>query len=104
MGWAPMVACTAWKWLWRNPLDNVHSDPDGDFSEVEKIKQTGALIIGITIVSRTAILRLFIELINFHTQRPAENEVIFVQGTGQVYSERDQMLGDIILRLAKKWS
>lgn len=27
MGWAPMVACTAWQWLWRNPLNNVHSDP-----------------------------------------------------------------------------
>lgn len=103
MGWAPMIACTAWQWLWRNPLDNVHSDPDGDFSEVEKIKQTGALIIGTYDRFSYGEPRAFIELINSHTQNPKQNEVIFVQGAGHVYSEREQMLADIILQLARKW-
>lgn len=35
---------------------------------------------------------------------PDKNEVIFVEGTGHVYTEREQMLADIILRLAQKWS
>lgn len=103
MGWAPMVARTAWQWLWRNPLDNVHSDLDGDFSEVGKIRQTGALITGTYDRFSYGEPKAFIELINAHTQKPDQNEVIFVQGTGHVYAEREQMLADIILRLAKKW-
>lgn len=103
MGWAPMVACTAWQWLWRNPLDNVHSDPDGNFSEVEKIRQTGALIIGTYDRFSYGEPKAFIELINSHTRHPDRNKVIFVQGTGHVYSEREQMLADIILNLVKDW-
>lgn len=103
MGWAPMTAQTAWQWLWHNPLDNVHSDPDGDFSEVERIRQTGALIIGTYDRFSYGEPRAFIELINSHTLCPERNEVIFVEGTGHVYTEREQMLADIILRLARKW-
>lgn len=103
MGWAPMLACTAWQWLWRNPLDNVHSTPDGDFSEVARIKQTGALIIGTYDRFSYGEPKSFIELINSHMPHPDMNEVIFVEGTGHVYTEREQMLADIILGLAKKW-
>lgn len=103
MGWAPMIARTAWQWLWRNPLDNVHSDPDGDFSEVERIKQTGAIIIGTYDRFSYGEPKAFIELINSHTQRPELNEVIFVPGTGHVYTEREQMLADIILTVVKNW-
>lgn len=35
--------------------------------------------------------------------RGGVQEGIFVQGTGHVYSEREQMLADIILCLAKDW-
>lgn len=103
MGWAPMLACTAWQWLCRNPLDNVHSDPDGDFSEVARIKQTGALIIGTYDRFSYGEPKAFIELINSHMRHSDKNEVIFVQGTGHVYTEREQMLADIILRLAREW-
>lgn len=104
MGWAPMIAQTAWQWLWRNPLDNVHSDEEGDFSEVERIRQTGALIIGTYDRFSYGEPKAFIELINSHMRRKDENEVIFVEGTGHVYTEREQMLADIILRLSRKWS
>lgn len=103
MGWAPMLACTAWQWLWRNPLDNVHSDPTGDFSEVAKIMQTGALIIGTYDRFSYGEPKAFIELINSRTREPDRNRVIFVQGTGHVYSQREQMLADIILNLVKDW-
>lgn len=104
MGWAPMIAQTAWQWLWRNPLDNVHSDEDGDFSEVERIRQTGALIIGTYDRFSYGEPKAFIELINSHMRYKDDNEVIFVEGTGHVYTEREQMLADIILRLARKWN
>lgn len=56
----------------RNQLDNVHSDPDGDFSEVERIRQTGALIIGTYDRLSYGDPRAFIEQINSHTQHPDE--------------------------------
>lgn len=103
MGWAPMVAGTAWQWLFKNPLDNVHSDPEGDFSEVARIRQSGALVIGTYDRFSYGEPRAFIELINAHTQAPEKNEVIFVEGTGHVYSQREQVLADIVLGLARKW-
>lgn len=103
MGWAPMIARTAWQWLWRNPLDNVHSDDEGDFSEVERIRQSGALIIGTYDRFSYGEPKAFIELINSHMQHKDENKVIFVEGTGHVYTKREQVLADIILRLVKGW-
>lgn len=96
MGWAPMIAKTAWQWLCRNPLDNVHSDEDGDFSEVELISQSGALIIGTYDRFSYGEPKAFIELINSHIQQKNDNDVIFVEGTGHVYTKREQMLADII--------
>ena len=103
MGWVPMIAKTAWQWLWKNPLDNVHSDKDGDFSEVERIRQSGALIIGTYDRFFYGEPKAFIELINSHMQHKDENKVIFVEGTGHVYTKREQMLADIILSLVRKW-
>ena len=103
MGRAPMLAATAWQWLWKNPLDNAHSDADGDFSEIARIKQTGAFIIGTYDRFSFGEPRAFIELLNAHTRHPEKNEVIFVEGTGHIYSQREQALADILLRLARKW-
>ena len=103
MGWAPMLAATAWQWLFKNPLDNVHSDGEGDFSEVARIRQSGALVIGTCDRFSFGEPRAFIELINARTRHPEKNEVIFVEGTGPVYSQREQVLADIVLRLARHW-
>ena len=104
MGWGHLIAKTVWQWLWRNPLDNVHSDEDGDFSEVERIKQSGALIIGTYDRFSYGESKAFIELINSHMLRKDETEVTFVEGTRHVYTKRKQMLADIILSLVLKWS
>lgn len=37
-------------------------------------------------------------------KRKDENEVIFVEGTGHVYTKREQVLADIILNLVTKWN
>lgn len=103
MGFAPMIAGTAAQWLCRNPLDNVHSDESGDFSEVERIKQTGALVMGTYDRFSYGEPKAFIELINSHTMHPEANEMIFVEGTGHIYTHREQALADILLRLIKKW-
>lgn len=38
----------------------------------------------------------------FYTKHKDENEMIFVEDTGHVYTKREQMLADIILRLVEK--
>ncbi len=103
MGFAPMLAGTAAQWLCKNPLDNVHSDDDGDFSEVERIRQTGALVIGTYDRFSYGEPKAFIELINAHTRHPKRNEVIFVEVTGHTYTKREQALAEIILKLVKQW-
>ena len=45
MGWVVCTANTANDWL-SGILNNVHTEIDGDFSQVEKITHNGALVIG----------------------------------------------------------
>ncbi|MDE7452624.1 MAG: hypothetical protein K2M52_04800, partial [Paramuribaculum sp.] len=69
----------------------------------ERIRQSGALIIGTYDRFFYGEPKAFIELINSHMQHKDENKVIFVEGTGHVYTKREQMLADIILSLVRKW-
>ena len=45
-GWLPCMADTAYQWLYLPLLNNVHQEADGDFSQIERIHHTGALLIG----------------------------------------------------------
>lgn len=46
MGWVPCVARTAHQWLFEPTLNNAHTEPDGDFSQVEAITHAGMLLVG----------------------------------------------------------
>ena len=46
LGWLPCLVRTGYQWLFSDILDNVHLEKDGDFSQIAKIKHTGALLIG----------------------------------------------------------
>ena len=46
MGWVECIANTAYQWLFTSTLNNVHVEAYGDFSQVEQITHTGAMIIG----------------------------------------------------------
>ncbi|MDE6651552.1 MAG: NAD(P)H-dependent oxidoreductase [Paramuribaculum sp.] len=72
---------------------------------IEKVYDADAVAIACPIYSGDlgAYAKAFIELINSYMQRKDENEVIFVEGTGHVYTKREQMLADIILSLVRKW-
>lgn len=45
-GWLPATADTAHQWLYSPFLNNVHVEADGDFSQIEQIRHSGALLIG----------------------------------------------------------
>ena len=103
LGWLPCVADTAYQWLDTDTLDNVHVEADGDFSQVEKIWHTGALIIGtydrFTYGDPTA----FLGNINAHMPNADKNQLIFIQKTGHTYQGKEQELAATILNLVVNW-
>lgn len=45
MGWVECQVATAYDWLFSGILNNVHTNPDGDFSQLERVTHSGALLI-----------------------------------------------------------
>ncbi|MBR2209816.1 MAG: DUF1749 domain-containing protein, partial [Synergistaceae bacterium] len=46
MGWVDCITYTAYDWQFSGILSNVFVEPDGDFSQCERITHSGALLIG----------------------------------------------------------
>lgn len=103
LGWLPCVADTAHQWVFGNILNNVHVEEEKDFSQVEQITHTGALLIGtydrFTYGDPTG----FLKTINDHMPRAKENKLIFIQNTGHTYSQKEQEVADSILKLVQDW-
>ncbi len=103
MGWVQCIANTAYQWLYSEILNNVHVEADGDFSEIEQITHTGALVIGtydnFTYGDPTG----FLNNINNHMPTKKENKLIFLQRTGHTYQQKEQELADNLLELIKNW-
>ena len=99
----PCIADTAHDWLFTDTLNNVHVEPDKDFSQAERITHTGALLIGtydrFTYGDPTGFLRN----INNHFPTAGENRLIFIEGTGHTYQRKEQETADKILALVKEW-
>ncbi|OOF79084.1 DUF1749 domain-containing protein [Rodentibacter caecimuris] len=102
-GWLPAQANTAYQWLYSDLLNNVHVEADGDFTQVERIQHTGALLIGrydrFTYGDPTG----FLQNINAHFPNAAQNELIFIDQTGHTYQQKEQELADILRVLLQKW-
>ena len=45
-GWLECITRTAYDWAYNNILDNVHVEKNGDFSQVNNIEHSGAMLIG----------------------------------------------------------
>lgn len=103
IGWLPCVADTAWQWLYSDTLNNVHVEADSDFSQVERITHSGALIIGTYDRFTYGDPCGFLRNINDHMPTAAENELIFIERTGHTYQQKERELSDAILRLVSGW-
>ncbi|MBR0262002.1 MAG: DUF1749 domain-containing protein [Selenomonadaceae bacterium] len=103
MGWVLCTANTAHDWL-SGMLDNVHTACDGDFSQVEQINHTGALIIGTYDNFTDGDPSGFLKNINDHMPTAAENKLIFIERTGHTYQQKHQEIAEIILKLAVDWT
>jgi len=103
IGWLPCVADTAWQWLYSDTLNNVHVEADSNFSQVERITHSGALIIGTYDRFTYGDPCGFLRNINDHMPTAADNELIFIERTGHIYQQKERELSDAILRLVSGW-
>lgn len=102
MGWVTCTANTANDWL-SGILDNVHVG-DGDFSQVEKIFHSGALLIGTYDNFTCGDPKKFLENINNHMPTRDENILIFIEKTGHTYQHKNQEVAEKILETLQSWS
>ena len=102
-GWVKCTAKTAYDWVFNNILNNVHVEEDGDFSQIEKIRHTGAMLIGTYDGFTYGDPCRFLENINNHMQTKNENKLIFIELTGHTYEQKEDELANEILGLIKHW-
>lgn len=103
MGWVSCIAYTAYDWAIDNILDNVHTEENGDFSQVSNIIHSGALLIGTYDTFTDKDPRKYLENINNHFKNPNANKLVFIENTGHTYQRKEQETADKILELVKYW-
>ena len=102
MGWVECTALTAADWL-SPALNNVHVEADGDFSQAQKITHSGALLIGTLDRFTYGNPAGYLRNINAHFPTSAQNRLIYIEGTGHTYQEKEQETAERILDLAQGW-
>lgn len=103
LGWIECTVKTAYGWVFNNILDNVHVEKDGDFSQVEGVNITGALLIGTYDNFTYGDPRGFLENINNHFPNREKNKLIFIEKTGHTYQQKQQETAEEILKVLKEW-
>ncbi|MBO6179173.1 MAG: DUF1749 domain-containing protein [Selenomonadaceae bacterium] len=103
LGWISCIANTAYQWVFDNILDNVHVEKDRDFSDVEKITHTGALVIGTYDNFTYGDPAGFLRNVNEHMPTAKENKLIFLERTGHTYQQKEQELADKLSELIWDW-
>ena len=103
LGWIQCIGKTAYGWVFNNILDNVFVERDSNFSQVEKIQHTGALLIGTYDNFTYGDPRGFLENINNHFPNKDENKLIFIEKTGHTYQQKQQETAEEILKVLKSW-
>ncbi|QQP27651.1 alpha/beta hydrolase [Lactobacillus ultunensis] len=102
-GWLPAKARTAEQWLNSPVIDNVHSGDAGDFSQLENIHKTGALLIGTYDTFTEGDPSSFLKNINNHMPTKDKNQLIFIKETGHTYQEKEQEVAEKIASIIKNW-
>ena len=103
MGWVECQVATAYDWLWSGLLNNVHTSPSGDFSQVAQITHTGALLIGTYDNFTDGDPSGFLRNINSHMPTAAENRIVFIERTGHTYQQKQQEVAERILDIMNEW-
>ena len=84
-------------------LNNVHTSPDGDFSQAEQITHSGALLVGTYDNFTDGDPVEFLKNLNRHMPAADQNDLIFIEKTGHTYQMKNQEVADLILSQIRKW-
>lgn len=103
-GWIECITRTAYDWVYDNILNNVHVEKNGDFSQINSIEHSGAMLIGTYDRFTYGDPSGFLENINNHTKNPKKNKLIFVKNTGHTYQRKEQEVAEALLDLIKSWT
>lgn len=103
MGWVACIANTAYDWALTDMLNNVHVESDKDFSQIEQITHSGALLIGTLDTFTYGDPSGFLTNINDHMKTAAQNKLIFIENTGHTYQMKHQEVAEKITALVKEW-
>lgn len=102
-GWLPYVADTAHQWLFSDTLNNMHVEADRDFSQVQAVSHSGALLFGTLDRFTYGDPCGFLQNINRHFPKSEQNELIFIESTGHTYQQKEQEVAERLLALVQKW-
>ena len=103
MGWVECTVATAYDWVWSGLLNNVHTEPDGDFSQAEQIIHTGALLIGTYDRFTDGDPSGFLRNINSHIPTASQNRLIFIERIGHTYQQKEQEVAERVLEVVRDW-
>lgn len=103
LGWIDCVANTAADWLFSDTLDNVHLEKDADFAQVASITHAGTLLIGTYDAFTYGDPAAFLSNINDHFPHPERNRLVFIEGTGHTYQQKEQEMADDVRDLVQAW-
>lgn len=103
MGWVECTVGAAYDWVWSGLLNNVHTSPNGDFSQVSQITHTGTLLIGTYDNFTDGDPSGFLRNINCHMPTAAQNRLVFIERTGHTYQQKQQEVADVILQTIIDW-
>lgn len=84
-GWLGGTADMAYQWLFGDTLNNMHVETERDFSQVQAVQHSGALLIGSLDRFTYGDPCGFLQNINRYFQTAEQNELIFIEGTGHTY-------------------
>ena len=103
LGWIDCTVNTAYDWVFSDVLKNVHTDPNGDFTQLANIQKIGALIIGTYDRFTDGDPVTFLKNINDHMPTAKCNKLYFIEKTGHTYQQKQKEVADILLNIVKEW-
>lgn len=103
LGWIPCIADTACDWLFSDTLNNVHVEAERDFSQVKSVTHRGALLIGTRDTFTYGDPSGYLKNINEHFPNARQNKLIYIEGTGHTYQQKEEETAERILLTVQDW-
>ncbi|MFR0771593.1 alpha/beta hydrolase [Limosilactobacillus pontis] len=101
--WLSSTTVTAKRWLADDMLNNVHFGQDKDYTQLEKIKFTGAWMIGTYDRFTGGNPVKYLQNNNQHLPTAELNQIISIKNASHIYRHKEDELAMKISELVEKW-